>query len=305
LKALPVRVDAATVRVFSVPVEPYEGGARPSSELVLEGMGRRGRGEDVAWTLADHRAFAGRMAGYTFEGAVGEAVSEARFASLPGYDRCAAEGALIDLALQQSGLTWADVTGQAAVQRLKTWVSFDRCPDPAARMRSILASNPGAHFKIDVDPGWTADTLADLAAVPGGTVGVLDFKHASDATALCRRARDTFPDALFEDPPVALAPCARDQVVLKPADARVAPGERVNLKGPRMGGWFAVLDALSVAAGPVYFGGMFELGVGRTAARLFAAAFAPDAWHDLAEIPPTETAPRAPVVVDPTAHAFS
>ncbi len=308
LKSLSVRVDEARVRVFEVPVAPYEGGARPSSELELQGSGAVGRGENVAWTMADHRAFAGRMAGWSFEGSVGTALSECRIATLPAYDRCALEGALIDLALGQAGLTWADVSGMRSPVMLKTWVSFGRCADPATRMRAILRENPGARFKIDVDREWSPQTLDALAATAsdvGGSVGVLDFKHAREAVALCGQARERFPNTLFEDPPRPLGWTARDQTVLEPGDARVTPGEWVNLKGPRMGGWFAVLEALTLATGPVYFGGMFELGVGRTAARLFAATFAPDVWHDLAEIPPVETAPRQGVVVDPRRRRMS
>ena len=152
---------------------------------------------------------------------------------------------------------------------------------------------------LDVD----LDTDADLDV----DVGVLDFKHAPDA-ALCALCREAFPDALFEDPPVVNGLTGRDQVVLTPDDAIVPAGERVNLKGPRMGGWLAVLDALArcqARGTPVYFGGMFELGVGRRQARKLAAAFAPDAWHDLAAIPPTETGSRPPVVVDATLPGFA
>lgn len=276
--------------MFDVPVAPYEGGSRPSSEVVLEGDGASGRGENVAWTPADHVRFArqdlrfhGRLADLELQGTP--------------YERAALEGALIDLALRQNDVR---LGGEGALQ---TWVSFDRCTDPAARAARILERNPGARFKIDVDPSWTVDTLTSLASVG---LAVLDFKHAPDPT-LARLAREIHPDVLFEDPPVVVGgPIGRDQVVLLPDDARVAPGERVNLKAPRLGGWLALLrtaDVCEARGTPLYFGGMFELGVGRSQAQRLAVLLAPDAWHDLAAIPVEESLERRAARVKP-AHGF-
>jgi len=294
LQALPVRVECAEVRVFEVPVQPYEGGARPSSEVSVHGAGERGRGECVAWTRDAHQRFAANLEGYRYSGLLGEA-------PLPTdrYEAAALQSALIDLAMRQASLGWDAISG-ARTTTLRTWVSFDRCADPAARVQRI---DPDARYKIDVDPAWSE---AQFAALSRFRVGVLDFKHAPGA-AICERARAHFPTAIFEDPAVASGPTARDQVVLEPVHAEVAPGEWVNLKSPRMGGWFAVLDALDrcFARGtPVYFGGMFELGVGRVQARLMAAAFAPVARHDLASIPERETDTRRPARVDPSAVGF-
>ena len=64
----------------------------------------------------------------------------------------------------------------------------------------------------------------------------------------------------------------------------VGAGEAVNLKAPRMGGPLELLRGLDLAvnARDNYFGGMFEVNVGRAQARQLAALFCGDAPNDLA-----------------------
>jgi hypothetical protein len=81
-----------------------------------------------------------------------------------------------------------------------------------------------------------------------------------------------------------------------------ARGEAVNLKAPRMGGPLELLrglerallgnEAARGARGPVYFGGMFEVGVGRRQARQLAALYCSTAPNDLALNEAEGTAPR-------------
>jgi hypothetical protein len=123
---------------------------------------------------------------------------------------------------------------------------------------------------------------------------VLDFKGAGGAADLERACR--VPRALVEDPPPSapLPDALRDRLS---ADAPITSAgvldtlpvrpAAVNVKPARMGG---VLEALACvawcdAAGvSVYFGGMFEVGVGRRQLWDLAALLAPDAPNDVAPI---------------------
>lgn len=285
LRGLRVEVESVEV-VRGRAVQPGWPDGRPTSELVLEGLGHTGRGEHVGFTDADHDAFVD----WSWsdpplgDGTVGDLVCG------EGHLRCAVEGALIDLALRQAGRAFEQVAGGGGTP-VHTWISFDVCADPGDRARRILANVPRARFKIDVDPDWPGSAWDGLVGVP---VDVLDFKGRGDLRTV-GDARLRLPRALLEDPPVAHGRVGRDQGVRTPEDARVAPGESVNLKGPRMGGWLALLEAAAIARSrgtPVYVGGMSEAGVGRGQARRLASLLAPDVHHDLAPIPPIDDAPR-------------
>lgn len=89
-----------------------------------------------------------------------------------------------------------------------------------------------------------------------------------------------------------------------------ARGEAVNLKAPRMGGPLALLRGLERALAPsehphdarvpAYFGGMFEVGVGRQQARQLAALYCDAAPNDLAlnqTAEPSALRTSSPVVI--------
>jgi L-alanine-DL-glutamate epimerase-like enolase superfamily enzyme len=234
-------------------------------------------------TLAAWEAVAGPMP----RDEVGSGEVPARQALQHRAGRAALEAALIDLALRQAGSSLASLTGVAEAP-LRVVMSFAACADPVAVIRLRRASGYRGEFKVDVDPSWDQATRQALARQGG--VAILDFKGrgtAADAVALA----GLFAGAIFEDPPPGTVPVpvriSRDATLGDAAavGTAVAAGEAVNLKAPRMGGPLELLRGLEQALrarAMAYFGGMFEVSVGRLQARQLAALFCGDAPNDLA-----------------------
>jgi len=269
-----------------VPVLPYEEPeGRPSSLLILHGGGNQGHGESVAWTMAAQDAFVERVAVLKGRGTVASLACE-----FVGYTRMAVEGALIDLALRQNHMTLEQLAGPG--QPVRFAISFDRCADPVERAKSMLAGNPDAVFKIDVDPRW--GDVRELARL--NCVAVLDFK-GEGTLEQGKVLRELFPDAIFEDGPAVPGAASADQGIDTPGDVADVTADWVNIKAGRMGGFLAALYGLEEArlrSIGAYFGGQFELGPGRNQARRLAALYTAGGTNDLAPIPPREDAARGP-----------
>jgi hypothetical protein len=275
LATLPVRVTELRCRSGHVALADYPGG-RPFTLLALSGDGHTGFGENVAFSDGEQQAFVHGVEGMLARAA--GPVAAILGAGLRPHDRAALEGALIDLAMRQSGLSLRD-TGAPEEAPLRWVRSFAARSDPGPHGSAL-----GGELKVDVHPGWSDAEIAALAAEP---VAILDFKGEGSAE-LCARLSAAFPSAIFEDPPVGCrhARVAHDRSVMNERDVAVAVarGDRVNVKAPRMGGFLAALEALALARGQCYFGGMFEAGPGREQARALAALFCADAPNDLAPL---------------------
>jgi hypothetical protein len=282
---LPVVIDAVACRTGAVDVPSY-GGLRPSSIVTLAGADRFGEGEHVGWTDDAHVAFAAALARVPHGGRrLGDLVHALAERLDAPYDRAAVEMAAIELALRQRATTLGALAG-VAPRALRTVVSFARTADPAAE----AARHAGTELKVDADAAWPASTWNALALA--GRVAVIDWKGGGNADAYAHALR-ALPDALHEDPaspyPDDVARrLSLDAAITTPrALADVAPAW-CNLKPARMGG---VLDAIAAAADcarrgiGIYFGGMFEVGVGRRHLRDLAALLSPDGPNDLTPIP--------------------
>jgi len=307
LAALPLVVESARSVLREVPVPSYDEGPRPSSTVRLAGRGAEGRGEHVGWTTGAHHAFAHAVATLDLRACatVGALAALAARALAHPYDRAALEAAAIDLALRQAGTDPGRAIGRAP-RPLRYVLSFGRVADPVAR-----AGREPAHLelKIDADPGWQDAVWRDLAAL--GRVAVLDFKLTGSAREH-ERAHARVPDALLEDPLPGSEPWSAslrrrlslDAAIGSAADVAALdePPAAVNVKPARIGG---VLEALAVietcaARGiDVYFGGMFEIDVGRRQLHALAALLCPDGPNDVAPISlhdaPAPRPPRLPV----------
>jgi hypothetical protein len=304
LSALRVTIDDLEVERGSASLAGYYEHARPSGIAVLRGSGEVGRGECVAWTSGEQAAFAaacGRLA-LPAEGTVGEVSALLAEELDDPYHRAAVEGATIDLSLRQAS------TNPFAIARLSPQpVSFCRSigreDDPLAAIASVIERDPGARIKIDVPAeGWPVRTWGALAEL--GRVVVLDFKRESDLDQV-RLAHAAIPDAWLEDPPaeaITLDPrgewtdrVALDGYVLAAVDldGPEIPPAAVNVKAPRVGGWLEALRCLDECRRRglhAYMGGMFEVDVGRSQARILASLYTADAWNDLAPLPATSDA---------------
>lgn len=299
LAALPLRVADFSVELGSVPVAGfYEGAPRPRGIALLAGAGERGRGECVAWTPEEQRAFEAACGRLSLPGSstVGD-VSRLLQAELDDpYHRAAVEGAAIDLALRQASTNPFELAGRPASPVVFCW-SIGRGGDPLGRVDELLRRAPEARVKIDVPAdGWSEDEWARLAA--SGRVVVVDFKR-DGAPAQVALAHRFLPDAWLEDPPAQVittdpggawrSRVALDGYVLAAVDlvSPEIPPAAVNLKAPRVGGWLETLRCLEECRRrglAAYVGGMFEVDAGRRQARVIASLFTADGWNDLAPL---------------------
>jgi L-alanine-DL-glutamate epimerase-like enolase superfamily enzyme len=317
LAALEVRVDTAEVTLNYVRLPDYPGGPRPSSVVRLNGGGATGAGENVAFLAQEHERFRGFVADWlrTRAGSrlhVGSALGSGGTA----YGRAALEAALLDLGMRQAGLSLHDLTGVRASE-LRFVVSLGARCQPESTICGLRALGYTGELKVDVDPAWSAATLETLAN--DSSIVIFDFKGHADA-ALAERLYALGSTALLEDPPHGFEEPAtahdprrisRDTGVVdqRAVLAVRARGEAVNLKAPRMGGPLELLRGLERALNgnemgrslrsPAYFGGMFEVNVGRRQAQQLAALYCSTSPNDLALNQADEAAPRmrSPAVV--------
>jgi len=295
LVALPLVIEDIGCTVSDVPVPSYPDGPRPSATVSLSGHGIIGRGEHVDWTRADHERFCTHATETVPHGrwGLGAWAAAMREQTPWPYARAALEAAAIDLALRQAGTTLGGLV-DVLPRPVRFVLSFGRRADPAAEIARWREQGPGLLFKIDVDPGWTTATYETLGRLEA--VAILDFKGGGSARDH-EHAHCVMPEALIEDPAVAAAPWSASLAARVSFDALVTcagdltrlpvPPAAINIKPARMGG---VLEALRCAAAcdvarvPIYFGGMFEIGVGRRQLWALAALLAPDGPNDVAPI---------------------
>lgn len=301
LGRLPLVIEGAGCVIEHAAVPSYPDGPRPTSTVVLRGGGFTGRGEHVGWTDEVHRAFRARIDGvptgrWSLDG---WSAALAAVFSEP-YERAALEAAAIDLALRQQRTTLFAVAGVPPAP-VRYVVSFERVDDPVARAR---AEAPGVGLKIDGDPAWPEAVWAALGAL--GTVAVVDFKLTGMA-ADHERAHRALPAALIEDPLRSSTPWSESLQARLSFDGPVTSPEAVgalpvrpaavNLKPARMGGVLRALEAAarcSASGIAIYFGGMFEVGMGRSQLHVLASLLCPDAPNDVAPIGRDDNPPLRP-----------
>ncbi|MGH7556366.1 MAG: hypothetical protein ACREMD_01010 [Gemmatimonadota bacterium] len=315
IAALPVAVDGHSVELGSVPVSGFYGDEpRPTAVLSLSGAGHVGLGENVDWTARDQWRFSQvcdeivpplAARGETTVGLMGAAIE--RSGAHP-HHRAAIEAAVIDLALRRADTDLFTLSGRSP-RRVRFCRSIGReevdREGPLACVESLLARHAEARIKIDCPPGgWPEPIWEALASTE--RVVVVDFKRLG-ATERVELAHRFLPDAWLEDPPVDLhaldgrahhpwlSRVALDGYVIGIADLEDPPllPAAVNVKAPRVGGpleALAILERCRESAWAAYFGGMFEVGVGRRQARVLASLFTAEAWNDLG--PLTDPAPK-------------
>ncbi|MGH7563617.1 MAG: hypothetical protein ACREK5_04245 [Gemmatimonadota bacterium] len=306
LAALPVVIESHSVELGSVPVPGYYGDQpRPTAVVSLSGAGHVGLGENVDWTASEQRRF--RRAcdeivpplAARGETSVGEVAAALERSGAHSHHRAAIEAAVIDLALRRAGTDLFELAdrsprrvrfcrsiGREAVERL----------GPLACVEELLELHGEARIKIDCPPGgWPEPVWEALAATD--RVVVVDFKREGVIEQV-DLAHLFLPDAWLEDPPVDLH--TGDGRARRPWHSRVAldgyvtavadfedpplPPAAVNVKAPRVGGpleALAILERCGKSGWSAYFGGMFEVGVGRRQARILASLFTAEAWNDL------------------------
>ena len=323
----PLRIDSVTLE--RVARETQAGTTRVTTEVVLDGDGETGRGEDVTYDAEAHAAWIAAGPSdvvpdpgtYTVE-TFSDEIDERRL--FPGYDlereafrqyrRWGIESAALDLALKQAGTNLGD-----ALDRDYRPVRFAVSPKlgepPSAdRVRDWLDIDSTMEFKVDAEPDWTADLAAELAATE--RVRVVDLKGLYEGTtvdtpadpSLYRLVVETFPDAIVEDARVTdetrpALESARDRLswdapIHSVADVEALPFEPrwLNVKPSRFGtveSLFSTIDCAEARDIHLYGGGQFELGVGRDHIQAIAALFYPDGPNDVAPRGYNDPEPRS------------
>jgi L-alanine-DL-glutamate epimerase-like enolase superfamily enzyme len=311
--ALDLEIESGRCLVAAVALPDYPGGPRPTAEVALAGRGREGRGEHVAFTDGEQRAFAERVrslapARATTVGAWADGLARS---AVPPYARAALEAAAIDLAFRQAGTNLFRLAGVPPAP-VRWVVSQDARTNPLPTALLAAQTAPGVALKLDVATGWGERLWRSLAqAAP---IAVLDWKGGGTEADFVR-AHAALPDALHEDPRVDAFPSALasrlacDASVQRAADVaalRPRPAA-VNVKPARVGG---VLEALAVVAAcaangiAVYFGGMWEVGVGRGQLHVLAGLLAPDGPNDVAPLVRRDARPPRPLRLDRNTPGF-
>jgi L-alanine-DL-glutamate epimerase-like enolase superfamily enzyme len=294
---LPLSVEKAHVALDAIELPSYPDEPRPSSTIALAGGQQTGTGENVAWSRDDHHNFQRQIdtGDYTHRGSLGSFLRAIGAIVPDAYQRAAIESAAVDLALRQARTNLEELAA-SDFSDTRYVRSFAASPDPLPELVAHREQNPEIEIKLDVHPAWEEETLERLANLRN--ISVLDFKHQG-TPATQTAVAEALPAPWLEDP---------GQLGERPSgilarrfslDAALTSGNpedmlrrmnpaAVNLKVPRMGGVLALLRAAAfceVEKRPFYFGGMFEVSVGRAQARELASLLAPGGPNDLAPIP--------------------
>jgi L-alanine-DL-glutamate epimerase-like enolase superfamily enzyme len=150
---------------------------RVTTEVVLRGAGREGRGEDVTYAAEDHDGYPDRLpltGAWSLDEFSRHIGGLDLFPAGPPqqemfrqYRRWAFESAALDLALRQQDVSLGDALGRR--YRPLRFVVSTRLD-----IRPWLGVDPDLEFKLDPTPGWDAALMTRIAAT--GRVRALDFK---------------------------------------------------------------------------------------------------------------------------------
>jgi L-alanine-DL-glutamate epimerase-like enolase superfamily enzyme len=314
---------------------------RKTTVVHLQGEGEEGIGEDVTYDASEHDRLQARgpdlqlTGSWTLQTFSEHIVTLALFDREPeqhryvDYRRWAFESAALDLALRQAGLSLGEAVGRKPLEIAFVVSMGLGTPPTTERVRAWLELYPGLRFKLDANPEWSSELVAELAAT--GAVDSIDFKGQYRGTvvdtppdaALYHRVAEGLPDAWLEDP----ALTDETELVLEPHRDRVTwdaivhsvedieglpwPPRTVNVKPSRFGSverLFAAYDYCEARGIGAYGGGQWELGPGRGHIQLLASLFHPRTPNDVAprefNLEPRPGLPTSPLRVEPRETGF-
>jgi hypothetical protein len=339
VKDLPFEVDGYELQ--GLEVQARSDFLRKTTVVLLHGGGEEGFGEDVTYDTPLQEAQQERgpvlpLAGsWTLNRFSRHLDALPLFAQPPerhaylDYRRWAFESAALDLALRQAGMSLGE-----AVEREARPVSFVvsmglGSPPRLEPVHTWLELYPTLRFKLDANPDWSDDLVAELAAT--GAVDSIDLKGQYRGTvvdtpadpALYRRVAEGLPDAWLEDPgltdeTIPVLEPHRDRITwdaiihsVDDIESLPWPPRTVNVKPSRFGSierLFAAYDYCEERAIGAYGGGQWELGPGRGHIQLLAALFHPDTPNDVApreyNLGPQPGLPSSPLEVRPRETGF-
>jgi hypothetical protein len=303
LAGLRVRVDHYGLERRELPLP--SGWTRVTTTVALQGDGETGHGEDVTYTAPDHDHFPPELmlAGTWTLDDLSRHLDELTLwggdsgdeASLD-YRRWAFESAVLDLALQQAGVSFADVVGRS--YRPVRFVASTR-----SEIEPYLELYPELELKLDLAEDWDRPRMQKLASYD--RVRVVDLKAYYRGTPVdlapdpeqYRAVAECFPGVVIEDPWLedgcreALAGAedrlSFDAPVHSLSDLDDLPLEPrwLNVKPSRFGTVRKLVECIEACEErgiSMYGGGQFELGVGRRQIQRVASVFYADGPNDVA-----------------------
>jgi hypothetical protein len=313
VRELPLTVEGYALDLLSLQARPDF--LRKTTVVRLLGAGEEGAGEDVTYHGEEHDRLQERGTDLQLAGSWTLHSFSEHLAGLPLFDaepaqhayydyrRWAFESAALDLALRQAGRSLGEALGREP--RPVSFVVSGGLGDPPSteRLHEWLRLYPGIRFKLDANPSWTEELIAELAQT--GAVDSIDFKGQYRGTVvdtppdpvLYRRVAEGLPEAWLEDPaltdetsPVLVPHAERvtwDAIIHSVDDiaALAWPPRTVNVKPSRFGSverLFAAYDYCEAEGIGAYGGGQWELGPGRGHIQLLAALFHPHTPNDVA-----------------------
>ena len=339
VRDLPLQIDSYALD--GLELQARSDFLRKTTVIHLQGRGEEGIGEDVTYHGEEHDRQQARGPVLPLAGSWTLHAFSEGLATLPlfeqeperhaylDYRRWTFESAALDLALRQAGMSLGE-----AVRREPQPVAFVVSmglgePPSTERFYSWLGLYPDLRFKLDANPEWSDELIAELAAT--GAVDSIDFKGQYRGTAvdtpadpaLYRRVAEGLPDAWLEDPGLT----AETAAVLEPHRHRVTwdaiihavediealpwPPRTVNVKPSRFGSverLFAAYDYCEAHGIGAYGGGQWELGPGRGQIQLLASLFHPNTPNDVAprefNLRPEPGLPTSPLRVEPRETGF-
>ena len=320
LAGLRVRVDHYDLERRELPLP--SGWTRVTTTVALQGDGETGHGEDVTYTAPDHEHFPPELmlAGtWTLDDLSrhldeltlwgGDPADEASI----DYRRWAFESAVLDLALQQAGVSFADVVGRS--YRPVRFVASTR-----SEIEPYLELYPELELKLDVGEDWDRPLMQKLASYD--RVRVIDLKAYYRGTPVdlapdpeqYRAVAECFPGVVIEDPwfedgcREALAGAedrlSFDAPVHSLSDLDDLPLEPrwLNVKPSRFGTVRKLVECIEACEErgiSMYGGGQFELGVGRRQIQRVASVFYADGPNDVAPSEYNEGGARPGLLTSP------
>ena len=327
---LPCRVERFTGSKLEL--RTASGYTRRTTELRLFGGGQVGYGEDIGFSKEQQADLeSGGLPGLERclpgERSLGEWSAVVAGLDLfpdgepaEGIEGCyrvfGIESALLELAMKQSGEAWPNGSRSLRFvisRSVRKGAGFDH-------VERLLATFPGARFKLDVGPGLGAVEIARLREI--GCVDVVDAKASGMAegpvaekfAVWLAALAEALPEVRIEDPPLT----ARTLETLAPIQDRITfdapvvnglalerwpirPGA-VHVKPARFGPLAKLLEFYADCRREgieMVGGGLFELGPGRRHAQRWAQAFHPSAPNDLAPVGFHVTTPNPGLSVGP------
>ena len=302
LAALRVRVDHYDLERRELPLP--SGWTRVTTTVALQGDGETGHGEDVTYTAPDHDHFPPELmlAGTWTLDDLSRHLDELTLwggsddeASID-YRRWAFESAVLDLALLQAGVSFAEFVGRP--YRPVRFVASTR-----SEIEPYLELYPELELKLDVGEDWDRPRMQTLASYD--RVRVIDLKAYYSGTPVdlvpdpvqYRAVVECFPDVVIEDPWLedgcreALAGAedrlSFDAPVHSLSDLDDLPLEPrwLNVKPSRFGTVRKLVECIEACEQrgiSMYGGGQFELGAGRRQIQRVASVFYADGPNDVA-----------------------